>query len=48
MLRAAAEQALSGARPLNQNGFKIPLGRSAVHRALVRGLDSVDTAVHQG
>ncbi|MCV7217983.1 xanthine dehydrogenase family protein subunit M [Mycobacterium crocinum] len=48
VLRAAAEQALSGARPLNQNGFKIPLGRSAVHRALVRGLDSVDTAVHQG
>lgn len=38
VLRAAAQEAMSGARPLSQNAFKIQLGRSAVHRALVRAL----------
>ncbi|WP_431240733.1 hypothetical protein ACQ86B_14610 [Mycolicibacterium aichiense] len=37
-LRRAGEQAMAGARPLSQNAFKVPLGRSAVHRALVRAL----------
>ncbi|GAY19429.1 xanthine dehydrogenase family protein subunit M [Mycobacterium sp. shizuoka-1] len=40
VLRGAAEQAMSGARPLSQNAFKVALGRSAVHRALVRALGS--------
>lgn len=34
----AAHHAMSGARPLSQNAFKVQLGRSAVHRALVRAL----------
>lgn len=38
VLRAAAQEAMSGARPLSQNAFKVPLGRSAVHRALARAL----------
>ncbi|TGD88511.1 xanthine dehydrogenase family protein subunit M [Mycolicibacterium sp. CH28] len=38
VLRAAARQAMSDARPLSQNAFKIQLGRSAVHRALVRAM----------
>ncbi len=38
VLRAAAQQAMSGARPLSQNSFKVQLGRSAAHRALVRAL----------
>ncbi|MGY4709120.1 FAD binding domain-containing protein [Mycolicibacterium sp. CBM1] len=39
VLGAAARQALSGAEPLSQNGFKVALGRSAVLRALTRALD---------
>ena len=38
VLRAAAQEAMSGALPLSLNGFKVQLGRSAVHRALVRAL----------
>lgn len=46
VLRAAAQQAMVGARPLSQNGFKVPLGRSAVHRALVRALGTSGGAGH--
>ncbi|AQT80256.1 molybdopterin dehydrogenase [Mycolicibacterium litorale] len=42
MLWDAAHHAMSGARPLSQNAFKVQLGRSAVHRALVRALGAGD------
>ncbi|WP_167101521.1 xanthine dehydrogenase family protein subunit M [Mycobacterium sp. DL592] len=40
VLEAAARQALMGAEPLSQNGFKVALGRSAVVRALTRALSA--------
>lgn len=36
VFRRAAELALTGARPLSQNGFKVDLGKHAVVRALQR------------
>ncbi|WP_328357146.1 xanthine dehydrogenase family protein subunit M [Mycobacterium sp. NBC_00419] len=38
VLEAAARQAMTGAVPLSQNGFKVALGRAAVLRALTRAL----------
>ncbi|WP_199190026.1 xanthine dehydrogenase family protein subunit M [Mycobacterium sp. ENV421] len=45
-LRRAGEQAMAGARPLSQNAFKVALGRSAVHRALVRALGAGGGPAH--
>lgn len=42
LLRAAAQRAMSDARPLSQNAFKVQLGRGAIHRALARALELTD------